>query len=176
MWGCTIESEIDNSSAGSALHLLYPPVCQSRRGVIGDAEFPKVYTGSATENRPRGISPWVPRQVHGTRCGPRVLTPDPGLNHAMEKWVYKDSDVRPSASITPSDAYSGCIAMRPLRPLFFTNAVREGSRIPKIFTSSLEGQEANEKRPSINVHTRDTKKFIKVARKIYKRDLTDRKM
>lgn len=89
---------------------------------------------------------------------------------------YKDSDVRPSASITPSDVYSGCIAMCPLRPLFFTNAVGGGSRIPKIFTSSLEGQETNEKRPSIDVHARDTKKFIKVVHKIYKRDLTDRKM
>lgn len=32
------ESEIDNSSGGSSLHLPFP-VCQSRRGVIGDAEY-----------------------------------------------------------------------------------------------------------------------------------------
>lgn len=34
--GCTIENEIDNSSASAPPAL--PPVCQSRRGVIGDAE------------------------------------------------------------------------------------------------------------------------------------------
>jgi len=39
-----------------------------------------------------------------------------------------------------------------------------------------KGKRRNEKRPSIDVHTRDMKKFIKVARKIYKRDLTNRKM
>ncbi|EGI68521.1 hypothetical protein G5I_02806 [Acromyrmex echinatior] len=31
MWGCTIESKIDNSSAGSALHLLYPPEAHHER-------------------------------------------------------------------------------------------------------------------------------------------------
>ena len=43
MWGCTIESKIDNSSAGSALHLLYPPVCQSRRDAALSA-MPSVQT------------------------------------------------------------------------------------------------------------------------------------
>lgn len=35
MWDRTIESKIDNPSAGPALHLCSIPVCQSRRGVIG---------------------------------------------------------------------------------------------------------------------------------------------
>lgn len=56
----TIESEIDNSSAGSSLHLLYP-VCQSRRGVIGDAEYAncrrsttRIYRGGwSPSRRPR---------------------------------------------------------------------------------------------------------------------------
>lgn len=38
MWGCTIENKIDNSFAGPRSTCSIPLVCQSRRGVIGDAE------------------------------------------------------------------------------------------------------------------------------------------
>lgn len=93
----------------------------------------------------------------------------PGLNRATASAVHKDSDVRPCTSITPSDAHSGCITMRPLhRCSLWTAAGEGGPGIPKIFTSSPDGQEANEKWPSIDVRARDTEKFIRVARKIYK--------
>lgn len=115
-----------------------------------------------------GISPRVPRQVHGTRCGPRMA--DPGLNHG-ERGIYKDSDVRPCMSVTPLDA-----PLRVASRCALYAAVLYEHGIPKIFTSSPDGRETNEKWPSIDVRARDTKKFIRVARKIYKRDPTGRKM